>query len=120
MFPFTSSPAAKQFPTSPYFLDLVMRVGFAGKREVASSEFETVRDHRLNVFCTISWCQVGIAPMDNAVHERPVPAIAKFSLHRFPTFCPIHDLLEGADIFAIELPNSTIQNRESFPPYWIK
>lgn len=66
--------------------DLVLRVGFAGKRDLDAAQSETVRNRLLDVFSTIGWRLVEISPLDDATNERPVPSIAKFYSQKPPTF----------------------------------
>ena len=101
--PSPPSPAAKPSPSPPLAPDLVLRVGFAGKRELDAAQSETVRHRLRDVFSTIGWRLVEIAPMDDATNERPVPAIAKFYSHQRPTLRLIHGLCEGADSSAFEV-----------------
>lgn len=85
---------------SPLTPDLVLRVGFAGKRELDAAQSETVRKRLLDVFSVIGWRLVEISPLDDATNERPVPAIAKFYSHKRPTLRLINGLCEGADSIA--------------------
>lgn len=86
--------------SSPLAPDLVLRVGFAGKRQLDRAQTETVRNRLLDVFSVIGWRLVEISPLDDATNERPVPAIAKFYSHERPTLRLIHGLCEGADSIA--------------------
>ena len=92
---------AKQQPQSPPLApDLVLRVGFAGKRQLDHAQTETVRTRLRDVLSTIGWRLVEIAPMDDAANEHQVPAIAKFYSRNRPTLRLIHGLCEGADSIA--------------------
>jgi hypothetical protein len=97
--PASSSKSSLSF-TSPLAPDLVLRVGFAGKRQLDPSQSETVAKRLLDVFSVIGWRLVEISPLDDASNERAVPTIAKFYSHKRPTLRLIHGLCEGADSIA--------------------
>jgi hypothetical protein len=78
---------------------LVLRVGFAGKRQLDAAQTETVRTRLRDVFSVLGWRLVEISPLDDATNERPVPAIARFYSHKRPTLRLIHGLCEGAWVF---------------------
>ena len=81
MLDFSRSRTPKQPPGSPLAPDLVLRVGFAGKRQLDEAQTETITTRLRDVFGVIGWRLVEISPMDDATNERPVPAIAKFYSH---------------------------------------
>ncbi|MBC8126495.1 MAG: hypothetical protein H8M99_05040 [Gloeobacteraceae cyanobacterium ES-bin-144] len=83
--------------------DLVLRVGFAGKRQLDAGQSETVAARLRDVFSVIGWRLVEIAPMDDAANERPVPSIARFYSQKRPTLRLIHGLCEGADTIAYDV-----------------
>lgn len=62
------------FQSSPLAPDLVLRVGFAGKRQLDQSQTENVRNRLRTVIC---WRLVEISPFDDAENERSVPSIAR-------------------------------------------
>ncbi|MBC7979030.1 MAG: hypothetical protein H7Y36_00535 [Armatimonadetes bacterium] len=90
-------------PSSPLFPDLVLRVGFAGKRQLDAIQTETATTRLRDVFGVIGWRLVEIAPMDDAEKERPVPSIAQFYSHKRSTLRLIHGLCEGADTIAYDV-----------------
>jgi hypothetical protein len=93
-----------QFPQNSLLSpDLVLRVGFAGKRQLDLAQTAIVRNRLRDVFSIIGWRLVEISPVDDAVNERPVPSIAKFYSHQRPTLRLIHGLCEGADSIAFEV-----------------
>jgi hypothetical protein len=95
--PLIPSPYFKESPLAP---DLVLRVGFARKRELDAAQSATIRNRLLDVFSVIGWRLVEISPLDDATNERPVPAIARFYSSKRPTLRLIHGLCEGADSIA--------------------
>lgn len=105
----SASSISAQPPNSPLAPDLVLRVGFAGKRELDAAQSETVRNRLLDVFSVLGWRLIEISPLDDATNERPVPAIAKFYSHKQPTLRLIHGLCEGADSIASGVRNSSNQ-----------
>lgn len=90
-------------PSSPLSPDLVLRVGFAGKRRLDQAQTETVATCLRDVFGVIGWRLVEIAPLDDAENERSVPSIAKFYSLKRPTLRLIHGLCEGADTIACDV-----------------
>ena len=93
-------PVKQQPQTSPLAPDLVLRVGFAGERQLDATQTETVQKRLRDVFSVIGWRLVEIAPIDDAVKERPVPSIARFYSFQHPTLRLIHGLCEGSDSIA--------------------
>lgn len=98
-----TSHVPKPSPNSPLSPDLVLRVGFAGKRQLNIAQTETVQNCLRNIIGVIGWRLVEIAPMDDAVNQRPVPNIAQFYSHKRPTLRLIHGLCEGADTIAFHV-----------------
>ena len=70
MLDFSRSRTPKQPPGSPLAPDLVLRVGFAGKRQLDEAQTETITTRLRDVFGVIGWRLVEISPMDDATNER--------------------------------------------------
>ncbi len=83
--------------------DLVLRVGFAGKRALTEAQTQVVKHRLRDIFGVIGWRLVEISPMDDADGERDVPSIARFYSDRPPTLRLISGLCEGADHAAYQV-----------------